>query len=313
MGGGTISKGGGLRREIRAFRDYMEVEAGLSPHTLRAYTKDLENLAAWMEDRGLHRAGDLSGALLQAWVLHLRQEGKAPRSVARALSALRSFVRFLLGEGILEKDPTLSLGGAHLPLSLPKTLSREEVERLLDLPPPPRTPAALALRNAAFLEFLYSSGARISEALSLELSRLRLDLGTALCLGKGRKERVLQLGPRAVAKLERYLEEGRPFLARKRPTGKDPGKVFLSRSGRPLDRHQAYRIVVRACLRAGIAAPAGPHALRHSFATHLLEGGADLRAVQELLGHAKITTTQIYTHVEADRLKAAHQKFHPRG
>ncbi len=302
-----------MQKEIHAFRDFLEVEAGLSRHTLEAYTRDLEHLASWLGARGAGRVQDLNPGLLQAWVLSLRKEGRAPRTVARALSALRSFVRFLLGEGLLQADPTASLGGGHLPLSLPRTLTREEVERLLDAPPPPRTPPALALRNQAFLEVLYSSGARISEALSLELHRLRLDLGTALVLGKGKKERILQLGPRAVEKLERYLEEGRPRLVRRLPPGKDPGLVFLSRTGRPLDRHQAFRIVAGACERVGIPSPAGPHSLRHSFATHLLEGGADLRAVQELLGHAKITTTQIYTHVEADRLKAAHEKFHPRG
>lgn len=307
-----MNVGGVLQKEILAFRDYLEVEAGASPHTVESYTRDLERLQAWLARKGVARTKDLTGSLLQAWVLSMRQEGLSPRTVARALSAVRGFLRFLQGEGSLDQDPSGSLGGGHLPLSLPRTLSREEVEEILDAPPPKGTPRALALRNAAFLELLYSSGARVSEALSLELSRLRLDLGSALCTGKGRKERVLQLGPRAVAKLERYLQGGRPLLAAKLPPGGDPGLVFLSRGGKPLDRHQAFRIVAAACRRAGLAA-AGPHALRHSFATHLLEGGADLRAVQELLGHAKITTTQIYTHVEADRLKAAHETFHPRG
>ena len=301
-----------MDEKITAFLDFMRLEAGASPHTLAGYRRDLAGLARWLAKEGTEDLDGVTAALLRRWLLHQRREGRAPRSVARALSAVKSLFRFLRGEALVARDPAEELEGGRIPRVLPRVVSPAGIERLL---------AALAgrgqtpfeLRDGALGEFLYSTGARVTEALGLGLESLRLDLGTAICRGKGGKERVLHLGGKARAALARYLEAGRPLLAARSPAGEQEDALFLSRSGRPLDRHRVFRLIRRAAAAAGLPQAAGPHALRHSFATHLLEGGANLRAVQELLGHANLATTQIYTRVETSRQQRAHRRHHPRG
>lgn len=293
------------------FLSYLAAEGGVAPLTLAAYRRDLACLRRFLEEQGLVRPEEVRPEHLRHWLLSRRRNGAAPRTVARNLAVARGLFRFLASEGRIPADPAAFLDGATVPRTLPRVLGRREVERLLEQSP--GSDPALRERNRALLEFLYSTGARISEALGMRRTDLRLDLGTARCMGKGRKERILHLSPRAGAVLEAYLEHARPILAGRMSSGEQSDLLFLARTGRPLDRHQAFRVVRRFCQAAGLRSPAGPHTLRHSFATHLLEGGADLRALQEFLGHANLATTQIYTQVDAGRLGSVHRRCHPRG
>ncbi len=298
-----------MKGGLGAFMDFLEIERGVSVHTLSGYRNDIEQMISWLEAMGIRNPGKVKASHVRQYVLALRKSGKAPRSVSRAVSAIKGFFGFLESEGIIKDNPCLLLDSSHIPLSLPKVLSRKEAELILASPPGNKKP--LKTRNKAMLEFLYATGGRITETLSLTLDSLRLDLAIAICRGKGKKERVLYLSKRAVQALREYLDEARPVFAKN--LVEDKGLVFLSRNGKPLDRHQAFRIVRKAASLAGITKTISPHVLRHSFATHLLDGGADLRAVQEFLGHVNISTTQIYTHIEVERLKSVHKKFHPRG
>ncbi|HKB15968.1 MAG TPA: tyrosine recombinase, partial [Planctomycetota bacterium] len=243
---------------------------------------------------------------LRVHLRDLRAGGAAPASIARSLSATRTFYRFLASEGRIPADPTSSLEAPRLWKRLPDALTVEEVRALLSRPDPD---SPLGARDRALLELLYATGGRISEVLGLASPDLRLDLGFARVHGKGNRERLVPFGGRAAQALRRWLDEFRPRLAAK--TGSD--RIFLTRSGKPLDRFQAMRLLQRYARTAGIKKRVSPHVLRHSFATHLLEGGADLRVVQELLGHASIATTEIYTHVDRSRVKELHRRFHPRG
>jgi integrase/recombinase XerD len=240
-----------------------------------------------------------------AWLSAERGRGAAPRSTARRLCAIRSFSRFAVGMGALASDPTADLPRGASPPPLPKVLSPSAVLRLLG---PPSGGDPIALRDRALVEALYATGARVQEALDWRLGDVRFSERLVRCVGKGRKERWVPLGRPAAEALGRWIGEGRPRLDRK---GSD--LVFLSRGGRPLDRHRVFRMLGRRAAAAGLSSRPGPHVLRHSFATHLLSGGADLRAVQELLGHQNVQTTEVYTHVEPERLKAVHRRCHPRG
>jgi site-specific recombinase XerD len=295
---------------LAAWLDHLEVERAASPHTLAAYRSDvnavLSALALDPESGDLAR---LSHAEVLRWMTLERRRGKAPTSIARRLAALRGYVGFAQSLGALARDPTEGLPAGKAWERLPKVLPRRSVEALLqsvtgDDP--------LALRDRALLEALYAAGARVSEACGWRLGDLKLSERVVRCLGKGGKERWVPLGEEAARALAAWLEGGRPHLARGAPANGASDRVFLSHRGRPLDRHRVFRMLRERALAAGLQAPS-PHVLRHSFATHLLAGGADLRAVQELLGHASVQTTQVYTHVETDRLKAVHRKYHPRG
>jgi site-specific recombinase XerD len=290
---------------LSAWLDHLEVERGASPHTLAAYRNDVRSvfraLALDPSEAPLDR---LTHAEVLRWMATERRAGRAPASIARRLAALRGYVAFAQSLGALARDPTEGLPAGGAWERLPKVLTRRAVETLLasvagDDP--------LALRDRALLESLYAAGARVSEACGWRLDDLRLEERVVRCFGKGGKERWVPLGEEAVRALRLWLESGRPRLLRGASD-----RVFLSRRGRPLDRHRVFRMLASRARAAGLASPS-PHVLRHSFATHLLAGGADLRAVQELLGHANVQTTQVYTHVDTDRLKAVHRKYHPRG
>jgi integrase/recombinase XerD len=246
----------------------------------------------------------LDAEAVSGWLHAERRARRAASTVARRVAALRSFTRYALSVGALANDPTRSIPASARVRRLPKPLSREAVSRLLASIP---RSGILGRRDHALLEALYATGARVQEACDWRLSDVNAQLGVIRCVGKGQKERWVPLGEAARAALGRWITEDRPQLGR--PSSEH---IFLSRAGRPLDRHRVFRILRGYAIRAGLSSIPSPHALRHSFATHLLEGGADLRAVQELLGHASVQTTQVYTHVDTNRLRRVHQRFHPR-
>ena len=287
-------------RALADFLVYLGVELQVSPHTVAAYRHDLQRFLTGQAGIPDRAAIDrhLSGLL----------ESHAPASIARAAAAIRGFYRFLHAEGLAEDDTATGLLGPKLEQKLPKALTRANVQRLLDQEPD----GDLGVRDLAMLHVLYATGCRVSEVTGLLTTSVIAEHRLLRAFGKGNKERLVPIADAALRWLQRYLTEVRPTL-RARATA-DPGAVlFLSRTGRPLDRVRVFQVVRAACARAGLAVACSPHALRHSFATHLVAGGADLRSVQEMLGHASLQTTQIYTHVDHERLRAVHRRLHPRG
>jgi integrase/recombinase XerD len=299
---------GPLRRAfaLEPFLDHLRFERGLAELTLSAYRHDVLRLAAFARTLGRAGPGDLSTADLRAYLYHLKDLGLAASSIGRNVSALRTYFAFLLAENLILSDPSERVEPPRGWRSLPEVLSVEEIDRLLQAPD---LAEPLAWRDRALLEFAYASGVRVSELTGLELRHLALDEGLAAVFGKGARERLVPIGRRAIGALGLYLRETRPRLER----GRGAGRVFLNARGTPLTRMGVWKILRGHAERAGITRPVSPHTLRHSFATHLLEGGADLAAVQELLGHADIATTQIYTHVDRRYLTEVHRTFHPRG
>jgi integrase/recombinase XerD len=291
---------------IDAFCDQVWLQDGLAQTSLASYRRDLRAWAAWLAQRGtpLLRAQRLD---VEQWLAdQFRARAKAT-SVARRISSLRRFYRLQQDRGTMAEDPTLRVRPPKKPRRLPKNLSESQVETLLGAPD---TKTPLGLRDRAMLETLYATGLRVSELTGLRLSQVGLDAGVLRVVGKGSKERLVPIGDEAVAWIARYLREVRPALA----AGATRDEVFLTQRHGPLTRQAFWMLVKRYALRAGIAPAAlSPHVLRHAFATHLLNHGADLRVVQLLLGHADITTTTIYTHVARERLKQLHAQHHPRG
>lgn len=290
---------------IEPFEDHIKFERGLSSRTLEAYRRDLAALRSFCADHGITKAGEVTPSLLREFVYSLRDAGLAASSIRRMQSALRTYFGFLLADGILAENPTEHLESPKVGRPLPDVLSLEEVLAILAAPDEAKP---LLWRDRAILEFLYASGARVSEVITLRITAIALDLGVCTIFGKGSKERIVPVGRPACAAIERYLREIRPGLDR----GEGAGILFLNARGRPLSRMAIFNLVRVAARRAGIEKTVSPHTLRHSFATHLLEGGADLIAVQEMLGHADISTTQIYTHLDREYLREVHREFHPR-
>jgi len=290
---------------IERFLDALWMEKGLSRNTLLAYRQDLEAFSGWLDARGVDLlAVDRAGILdYLAAGLHA---GKSARSAARLLSCLRSFYRYQLREGTMLADPTLQVQSPRLGRSLPHSLGEDDVERLLAAP---QTDTTIGLRDRAMLELLYACGLRVSELVTLELSQLNMAQGVVRIMGKGARERLVPVGDEALAWLARYLREARPELV---PAGAS-AVLFPVRGGRAMTRQSFWYRIKRHALTGAIAKPLSPHTLRHAFATHLLNHGADLRVVQMLLGHSDLSTTQIYTHVARERLKQLHARHHPRG
>ena len=295
-----------FRGGLEDFLEALVAEAGLSANTLSAYRSDLEAFLRGAAAYGARGFRDVDAPRVVDWLGAQRARGLAEATVARRLSALRMCLRHLVREGVLARDPLSLIAAPVLARLLPTTLSVADVERLLAAP---GEEGWRGQRDTALLEVLYACGARISEALGLRTSDLEPSLRVLTLFGKGRKTRIVPIGRRARAALERWLDGGRRGLAgaARRP------EVFLSRSGRPLDRTTGWRVVKAAARRAGLSQEISPHTLRHSFATHLIEGGADLRSVQEMLGHASIRTTEIYTHLDTDHVRSLHRLYHPRG
>jgi integrase/recombinase XerD len=290
----------------RLLPDYLAVllvERGLAANSVASYRRDLETFGRWLAVRGMAVA-DCERADLRRYISDLRARGLAARSAARALAALRSLFRHLVEVGHLEKDATLELESPRLMRPLPRYLTLAEVDALLDAPDA-RT--RLGLRDRAMIETMYATGMRVSELVGLPLSGVRLDPGFVRVWGKGSKERIVPLGSQACAWVGRYLEKARPALDTARAEA-----LFLTTRGAAMTRQSFWHLLRRHGRRAGILSPLSPHVLRHSFATHLLERGADLRAVQAMLGHASISTTEIYTHVTRERLRQLYDRSHPR-
>ena len=292
--------------DIDGFIAFLDLERGLSRHTRESYQRDLDQCAKFLsEKKGVADWRAVNAAQAGEWLHALSRGGAAPASMARRLTALRVFSRHLVREKLRAEDFTALLTGPKLGRRLPETLSAEEIARLIAAPNGGDPPS---LRDRALLELFYSSGLRVSELAGVMLQQLDLEQGFLRVFGKGSKERVVPVGGRACDALAVYLASGRPHFVKAR-TG---SQLFLSNRGGALSRIALWYIVKKHARRAGIAKNVKPHALRHSFATHLLGGGADLRAIQEMLGHASIATTQIYTAVESQRLLDHHAKFHPR-
>ncbi len=295
-----------LRAALAEFLEILRVEAGASPHTLQAYRRDLEGFLRWTAARGCKTPAKIDAARVVDWLELRRSQGRAEASVARELVAIRMLLRTLVREGQLKKDPTALLSSPRLAQALPTTLAVEEVEALLAVC---AGEAPLEQRDRALIELLYATGARVSEAVGLRTDALEPRLRVVRLFGKGSKMRVVPLGEEARLALERWIGGGRRVCVKKG----DSHFVFVTRSGEPLSRQDAWRRIVLAARRAGIARKVSPHTLRHSFASHLVEGGADLRVVQELLGHASIRTTEVYTHLDSGHVTGIHRLYHPRG
>jgi integrase/recombinase XerD len=288
------------------FGEFLTLEQGASARTVEAYGRDLARLADWSATRHRVTPRELSPADLRAFVYHLKDLGLAPASIRRSVSAVRSYFAFLLGEAEVAHDPSTRLEVPKRWRTLPNVLTANDVKRLMDAVP---VDEPLAFRDRAMLELAYGAGLRVSEWIGIATQDLQLDEGVVRVLGKGAKERLVPVGRVAIGAVAVYLRELRPRLER----GQGKGRLFLNARGRPLSRMGAWGILRKYVRRARLTVRVTPHTLRHSFATHLLEGGADLRAVQEMLGHVDISTTQIYTHVDREYLRSVHRQFHPRG
>ena len=290
---------------VEGFDDYLALEQGASVETSKAYKLDIERFVTYEQVKGAASPSEVGSRALREYIYHLKDLGLAPASIRRNISAVRTYFRFLLGEGHVVRDPSERLETPKRWRSLPEVLGIDEVERLLAAP---SLDEPLAFRDRAMLEVAYGAGLRVSEWISLSVRDVRLQDHLVRVFGKGAKERLVPIGRRAIGAIAIYLRELRPALER----GEGKGVLFLNARGRPLTRMGAWKILRKYVDQAGITKRVSPHTLRHSFATHLLEGGADLRAVQEMLGHVDISTTQIYTHIDREYLRSVHRQFHPR-
>lgn len=291
---------------LERFAEYLTLEQGSAVRTNDSYGRDLRRLVEWAAAHGAATPSALTAPLLREFVYFLKDLGLAPASIRRSISAIRTWYRFLLAEGVLTVDPSERLETPRKWRTLPEVLTADEVDQLLTSIP---IEEPLAFRDRAMLELAYGAGLRVGEWITLKVNDLMLEDGVVRVFGKGSKERLVPVGRRATGAVAIYLRELRPRLER----GKGAGVLFLNARGVPLSRMGAWKILRKYVERAGITKTVTPHTLRHSFATHLLEGGADLRAVQEMLGHADISTTQVYTHVDREYLRSVHRQFHPRG
>ncbi len=290
---------------IEQFADYLSLERGASPNTVAAYRRDLAHLVDFLASQRVRAPAGATSPMLRDFIFHLKDLGLAATSIRRHVSAVRTYFRFLSGEGHIVRDPSERLTSPKRWRTLPAVLSADEIEQLL------RAVSAedpLAWRDRAIVEFAYATGARVSEITRVELKDVLFDEGLTRLYGKGNKERLVPVGRRALGAVALYSRETRPHLER----GKGLGRLFLNARGAPISRVGVWGIIKRYAKAAGITKRVTPHTLRHTFATHLLEGGADLRAVQEMLGHADLGTTQLYTKVDRDYLRTVHRTYHPR-
>jgi integrase/recombinase XerD len=312
VGSGAPAGSSPLQRAVRTYLDHLVVERGLAENTLKSYRRDLRRYVTFLAARGVHDLTAVDESVVAEFLVHLR-EGDADHaplaagSAGRTVVAVRGFHKFAVRDGLSEGDPAAAVRPPAPAKRLPKALPVADIERILEAASAPGT--ALALRDRALLELLYGCGARISEAVGLDVDDLSLDTATVLLRGKGSKERLVPFGQMAKVALDAYLVRGRPALA---TAGSGNAAVFLNARGGRLSRQSAWTVLVRAAEAAGVTAEVSPHTLRHSFATHLLDGGADVRVVQELLGHASVTTTQVYTLVTVDSLREVYATAHPR-
>ncbi|MFY4775899.1 site-specific tyrosine recombinase XerD [Metabacillus sp. RGM 3146] len=296
-----------MKDQIKDFIHYLVVERGLSNNTVVAYERDLCSYARFLSDeQNLSSFNDVTRLSIIQFLKVLKDQGKSSKTIARHIASIRSFHQFLLREKTVEQDPSVHIESPQIERTLPKVLSLEEVEKLLDTP---LLTSSFGYRDKAMLELLYATGIRVSEMINLNLEDVHLSMGFIRCFGKGNKERIVPIGRAAQDSMTEYIEKARSKMVR----GKTATEaLFLNHHGKRITRQGFWKNLKKIALDAGITKPLTPHTLRHSFATHLLENGADLRAVQEMLGHADISTTQIYTHVTKTRLKDVYKQFHPR-
>ena len=295
------------QEHLQEYLLYARIERNLSPDTLQAYHSDLMRYLNYLKDSGVRDLNDVRQGQLRGYTRWLNSLCLSAATIHRSFSAVRGFHHFLLAEKRIARDPSANLDPPKLPQRLPKVLEVHEIDAVLEAVD---TSKSLGVRDRSVISLLYACGLRVSELIGLRLTNLMLEEELVRVLGKGSRERVVPIGRKAIDDLETYVYNVRPALARK---GKNTGEVYLSVRGNPLTRMSVWNILSRWSTSAGIQKEISPHTLRHSFATHLLEGGADLRAIQEMLGHADIATTQVYTHLDKDYLKEIHRTYHPRG
>ena len=294
-----------MKTNIEQFLDYISLERGLSKNTLMAYAGDLNKFAAFLNKRGVPSFRDVKKSDITEFMFFQKDKKLSANSIARNLAAVKVFFRFLTREGFLKKDIASPIETPKLWKNLPDVLSLAEVDKLLGMP---NLKNWMGIRDKACLELMYATGLRASEIVGLNLSDVNFELGILKCLGKGSKERIVPVGKLAKTAIKRYIDKVRPKLIK---SASESG-LFITRLGRKMSRQMLWMIIKRYAKKTRIHKDIKPHMLRHSFATHILERGADLRVVQEMLGHANISTTQIYTHINRERLKSIHRKFHPR-
>ncbi len=295
-----------MEQILDQFLHYLVVEKGLSKNTIDAYSHGLNRFLDYLKKKGIQEISGVSKFDVRAFLLTLKKQGLSIKSVVRNLVAIRGLFQFLIGEEILEANPIEELESPKIPKILPAILTLNEVVQLLEQP---NLQTPMGIRDRAMLEVLYATGMRVSELTQLPMNQVNLEAGYVLVFGKGSKERIIPLGSEAMKWIALYLETAREKLAKR----KESPCLFINRMGSGMSRQQLWKSIKTYGLRAGLRKRITPHLLRHSFATHLLEGGADLRSVQMMLGHVDISTTQIYTHVTGERLKKIHQRYHPRG
>lgn len=296
-----------MEDQLKDFIHFLIVEKGLAQNTIVAYERDLKSYIHYLKTaETILQLNDVQRIHIVHFLGFLKEQGKSSKTVARHVASIRAFHQFLLRDKVTDHDPSVLIETPKLERSLPKVLNLQEVERLLDTP---KTTDHYGLRDKAMLEILYATGIRVSELIGLNLGDVHLTMGFVRCIGKGNKERIIPVGRTAQSALENYLKHGRPCFL---PKNRQEEALFLNHHGKRLTRQGFWKILKKITKEAGIDKELTPHTLRHSFATHLLENGADLRSVQEMLGHADISTTQIYTHVTKTRLKDVYSKFHPR-
>lgn len=294
-----------MEEMVRQFLNFISVERGLAPNTIESYYRDLQNYLRFLKSQNITDLKFTSKTTIISYLLLMQKNGKASSSISRACAAIKSFYHFLMRERYIDEDPTINLNTPKLEKKLPRVLTVEEVEKLLEQPDI-RDP--LGFRDKTMLELLYSTGIRVSELISLTTEDVNLDMGFLRCTGKGSKERIVPIGSFAITYLKEYINNVRRLLVK----DKNSDVLFVNHFGKALTRQGFWKIIKKYAKMAGIDKEITPHTLRHSFATHLIENGADLRAVQEMLGHADISTTQIYTHLTKTRIKEVYDKTHPR-
>ena len=295
-----------MNSAIEEFLNYIFVEKGLSKNTISAYRRDLDKYSKYLQAREIRALSQVERKQITNFMLHLKDRGLNSNSISRALVAIKMLHRFLSNEGYLKDDVASALSLPKLWRRLPDVLSLAEVDKLLRAP---KIRTNIGLRDKSALELMYATGMRVSEIANLKLSDLNLDMGFVKCIGKGQKERIVPIGGYAQKALIRYINKVRPQLSKHR----DEAHLFVSRLGKKISRQTFWKVIRGYARASAIKKEVSPHTLRHSFATHLLERGADLRTVQEMLGHSDISTTQIYTHINKERLKQIHRQYHPRG
>ena len=296
----------GLNLLVDQYLNYLVVEKGLSASTIDSYARDLSRYVRFLRANKILAVAETDTPVILKYLLNLREKGLGIRSRARHLVTLRGFYRFAVQEKVIKKDPARLVELPKFGVRLPDVLSFEEIKKLMDAPD---TTTAKGLRDAAMIELLYAAGLRVSELVFVKMAEINLEAGFVRVFGKGSKERIVPIGGYAKEKIQAYITYGRPALLKEKLSP----YLFVARAGKPMTRQGFWKLLKRCGLQAGIKKEITPHSLRHSFASHLLEGGADLRAVQMMLGHVDISTTQIYTHVARDHLKKMHAKYHPRG